>query len=1160
MLRRCKILLFIVIISLSCNYELQAQSSHSNLRMKEFSIDSSIIRLDSASILPNSFFIANCNPSDFEVDYAKGVIKVLNDSLIGRKVKASYRTVDDLFAPKKNKSLDLISSPIKTPEQPDWYEIPATSALDLSYGTGLQSSGLISRGIMVGNNQDLSMQSSLNLQLSGMLSDDIEIMANITDKNIPIQPEGNTRLVQDFNKIFIQLNYKNQFGAKAGDIEVQRDDYFLKLNKRFLGMELFAHNEWNTTDVLSNKLGGGIAKGKFARNTIAPIDGVQGPYKLYGTNGETNLIILAGSERVFIDGQLLTRGQEFDYTIDYNTGEVTFTANRMVTKDLRIVVEFEYSDYSYSRYTLYTFNEFSHEKNSKLKLNVNFYHEQDLKNQSIQPELNDEQKLFLSALGDEINAALYASADSVEFNSNEILYNKIDSVVDGVAYSPVYVRALNGEKSCYRLKFTYLGAHRGNYILANSSANGRVFQWVAPIDDVPQGDYEPVMMLAAPKLSQMATLGARYDFLKNSGVKVEVALSNRDENTFSKKNNADNVGLATKIQFHHQNELKRRDTNRQGWNHFINLDYEFVHKNFSPIEAFREVEFKRTYNLISTNFLGHEHILSFSTGFQNDEIGKSSYDFNFYSIQNKLNAFRNELISNTKIKGWTISTQTSFLITNDSIQRTRFLKTDNLISKSFKKVSIGLIENLEYNLFRDQQNDTVRLNSYAFNEAGFFIKNGDSSVLQYNLSYKNRIDHDATPTGLALYSLAHEAQASLEINKNKNHRFRATATYRNLSLRDSVAGTTFSSENNFLGALQYTGKFFKNAIVFTCFYEVGSGQEPKRTFSFLRVADGQGTHVWKDYNGNGIEELDEFEVAVFKDEANYVKIWLQGTEYISTYNNQFTTTLQLRPGVVWSKKMGFRRFVSFFEDAVSFRTTQKSISQNWLKALNPFDGRIDDSLLVCQSLNLKNDLNFNTPNSYFGFDFIVQKTQNKSLLYYGSESNTLDLQEVVLRSNPLNVLKLKSYYSHSLKGCYSEYLASRNYQIESNAWGQTVLYNLRKSVTFDLSYLFQVKKNRLGEEKCIKNSFELSVSYRLPKTGLLNVKLQYINLNINKIANGTLSYEMLEGLQGGHNGLWTVTYETNIGDYLRLNLLYEGRVSETGKVIHTGNVQLKAYF
>ncbi len=498
------------------------------------------------------------------------------------------------------------------------------------------------------------------------------------------------------------------------------------------------------------------------------------------------------------------------------------------------------------------------------------------------------------------------------------------------------------------------------------------------------------------------------------------------------------------------------------------------------------------------------------------------------------------------------------MITSDSIQKSHFVTSKNHFSKTFRKVELGMTDLLEYNTFHLKKRDSLRADSYAFNQAKVFIKNNDSLPYLYNISMMNRLDYITLGDALSLNSIENEIQLSFELAKLKNNRIRGDVTYRNSQIKDSTK--KFSNENFFIGGVEYSGRFFKNAIVLTTYYEAGSGMEQKRTFSYLKVGEGQGVYTWRDYNNNGIEELEEFEIATFQDEANYLKIWLNTQEYILTYNNKFTQTIQLRPANVWRDKKGFLKFLSRFANSTTFNAYQKNTIQNSIAALNPFRFNLEDSVLIKSTMNFVNTLSFNQSSNIWGIDFVTQETQNKDLVYYGVESNQLSLQEFLIRGTLWKYLTIKSVYSHSRKATKSEYLSSRNYRIENHTFQESINFNHKNELFFVLSYIYKNKRNTIGIEKSQQHQVSLQCNYRSAKWGNLAATIQYILMQYNGEEYNTISYEILEGLKNGNNALWSLGYQTDITNYLQIELSYNGRFSTGNKVIHTGNLQLRAHF
>jgi hypothetical protein len=1131
----------------------------SNYRVGRLTIDTMILKLDTLSILPETFSLQGLPPEAYRFDPITATLAIADSAAIGKTVTYSYRvfTLDfskkiarkspAIIMPKHDGHLSLLT-PIAAPQ----------NHFSLN-NSDLETTGSISRGVSIGNNQDFVLNSSLNLQITGKLSEEWNVSANITDKEVPIQPEGNSRSINDFNRIFIQLKYKNNLLVNAGDIDITRPySQFLVVNRRVLGMEVIADNRVGAHQQLYNRAGGGMAKGKYVKKSIAAMEGVQGPYKLTGEQNELAIVIIAGSERVYMDGVLLLRGEENDYVIDYNSGELIFTNKRLISAEKRLVVEYEYNNLNYAHFTLYSFNEFNHEKRQKLKLNVNFFHEQDIKSQSLQPELDEAQKLFLSQLGNAVTEADYPNVKPEPYNGNEILYRRRDTVVAGEAYS-VYCYASAPSDTLYRLGFTYKGAQLGNYVMVSSSANGRVFQWTAPRNGVPQGDYEPVMLLNTPKMLEMGTVAAEYNFLKNSGIKGEFAFSNYDENLFSKRDNGDNLGMAFKVELFHHNRLHKKGKRDSSWLFKTGLSYEYEHENFCPVESYRSVEFGRDYNLSSDYSRKRAaQMLRFNAGFVHPETGSTEYNLNWYNRVGDVQALRNELVSHTRIKGFGIHTQTSFLLSQDSVQGSRYVQSYNTISKTFRKLETGVKDNLEYNAFREAATQRLRAGSYAFNEALIYLCNSDSMPYLYHFSFKNRIDNSLFNHVLSVNNVIYEAQASFEVARLKHHKIKGTAIFRNNNVRDSAR--RFKAENNFVGRLEYAGNFLKNSIMVSAHYEAGSGLEQKKSYAYLKVAAGQGNFTWNDYNGNGIEELNEFEPAQFQDEANYIKVWLANNEYVNTYNNQLTLSLQLRPGNVWYNARGFRKFMSCFSNSTLLRTDQKNSLKNSANAFNPFHFNLDDTALVSSNAHVSNTFSFNSPSSYIGADYTFQQNRTKSLLFYGIESNDMVLHQFTVRGRPHKSLSLTTDLQCADKRLSSGYFSNRNYLLRSYSIDNAVQWQHENKIQAAVGYIFKDKRNRAGEEWGQQHSFTLDFSYRMAQKGAVQVQAAYINIRYRGEANSTLGYEMLEGLKAGHNITWGASFQTNITEYLRLDLSYEGRVSEGHRVIHTGNMSVRAHF
>ncbi len=1131
--------------------------SQNNFRTKTISLINDTVSADTVSLIPGTIKFIETNGIDSNlilIDCYKSLI-IVPAQFVGKEIKISYRYYPLKLA-RSYSHKDIFAFEADRKRNIDIFKYKGSQKGEDIFDTeGLNKTGSVSRGINFGNNQNLSVNSSLNLQLSGKIKDNINILASISDNNIPIQPDGNTAQLQDFDQVYIKV-FTEKTSVIAGDFWMKKPfGYFLNYNKRVQGISGATTFDKNKKWKYTADAGGALSKGKFSRNVIQGIEGNQGPYKLKGAENEPFIIVLAGTESVYIDGQLLKRGLDNDYTVDYNTSEITFTPKRQITKDRRIIVEFQYSDKNYAR-SIITSTHYFESQNSKAWLNI--YSEQDGKNQPLLQTLSDNDKRIMGTVGDSILQAYNYSIDSVAYNSSQILYKKTDSL----GYDSVFVFSVNPDSAYYKLQFTLVGSGLGNYVVAGFTALGRTYKWVAPDTIsgviVKKGNYEPIILLVTPKKRQMITAGYEYKPNELSRVSIEGAFSNYDKNTFSKINKSDDDGYGLKI----SGDKGMKIGNEKNQLELIgSFNVEGATQTFNRIERFRPVEFERNWN-VKQNMLNNDQFLGDAgITLRKKETGYITVTGNTFQLKNTYEGYMSKLIGAYKKNGWNLNGTGSYLQTSQS-SNTSFLRHKIQASKSIKRFVLGFNDDYELNkFFLPGKKDSTNTGSYKFYDWETYIGTTDTLGNRFTVNFRQRTDWINDTGKIAKAAIGRQYGATAMFMNNPKNQLRLRASYRTLTITDSAL-TSQKGDNTIVGRVEHDARILKSFFTTSTFYEVSSGLELKREFIYIEVPAGQGTYFWNDYNGNGIKELNEFEIALFPDQATYIRSFTPTNTYVRTFNNQYSQSFSLNPSYLIKNKKGFKKFLSKLSDQAFYRTEHKTSNDIAQLAFNPFRKNIADTSLQSMSTSMRNIFFYDRSSSVFAADYTFQQNSYKSLLSNGFETKDNKLHEIKSRITVKRNFTLTGIYRNGKKISQSNFLSGRTFTISYYELKPELSWqpgtNLRWSVNF--SYLYKQNAQEFGAQRSINNNYGTEIRFSTSGKGSFTANFNYLLIAFNGEQNSAIAFEMLDGLKKGKNYTWGAGWQQPLSKNLQMSLNYTGRKSENNKLIHTGGVQVRAFF
>ncbi|WP_115869094.1 hypothetical protein [Marinoscillum furvescens] len=1016
----------------------------------------------------------------------------------------------------------------------------------------LNTFGAITRGVTFGNRQNVFVNSALNLQMDGQLSEDLRVSAVITDQNIPYQPEGNTQQLRDFDNVFIKL-YNDKFQIQAGDIVLTNpaeESYFLKYYKNVQGLSLgyksSLSNGWKST----SKVTGALAKGQFVSTTITPIEGVQGPYKLRGANNEQFVIILANSERIYVDGKLMERGFDRDYVIDYNLGEVTFSTNVLITRFSRIRVDYEYANQYYARSNVTALQSFSNDRTTAY---VTYYREKDNPASTLGFELSDQDRDQLQAAGDGQGSAVISGVDSTGFIENAVLYRVVDTTLTSDESIQVYEFSTDEDQALYRVTFSNVGEGNGAYAFRRTTANGKVYEYVGEN----QGAYEPVQLVPTPNQRQMLVAGLNTKLGSYEHIGQEVAWSYRDQNLYSARDDEDNSGWAYRASLA---SAGRSVGFMQGYQLYAQLDFEFLNHHFTAIDRFRPVDYDRDwgYDVFQDSLTSRRDLLGrLAVKVQKKGGSHISYEAERRTRSEVIDGYGHKWSAHQTFGPLEFRSENYWMKNEPGIgvEKKWFRLSEQLQTKTWL-VNPGYRFLLEQNTtaIADSIRQTV-MHYYAHN--GYLVS-GDSSKVTFRADYTYRVDQLPQEGVMEHYTAAHNYSAQVAANAIPGQRLSGRITFRDVT---ELRGTD-TRDQNLLGQIEWNGTLANKLISNSFMYATSNVRELQREYVFLQVATGEGTHTWRDENADGVQDLNEFYEAINADEKNYIKLFTPTDTYVSAFRSSYVHAVDVRAPAKWRSQSGVVGVMGRLSLRTNLKYDFKSTDSQLKTRLNPFGLDVQDTTVLSARNLIRNTLFFNRNAPGFAWDFSHSIQRQKNLLSGGFELIDREDLKLATRVSFGAALSLRAKGGIGQTVNQSDFLQSRNFQLQRYLWEGEVVWQPATSFRAIAGVGRRHKANQDAEEEAYSSIYDYKgeITWVQPGSGNLNVSFNWLAIAFEGVQNSYLGYELLEALQPGSNQRWQVNWQQTLRKGLQLTLQYHGRNSPSAVPVHTGSVQVTAYF
>ena len=1132
--------------------------------------------------LPHKFIIQNsesvvCDSVslargiDYTIDYTQGTVKFIKGGRFFRSrkdsvyvVRISYRNFPFDIPTEYTRHVVIAKYDTSIKRNVTLIEQVAPISPADFFGSNIQKSGSIVRGFTIGSNQDMTLNSGFRMQLAGKLTNDVDVTAALTDESTPIQPEGNTRTLQEFDKVFVNIK-SSHIAATLGDFELsQKGTEFGRISRKLQGAMGTA--DYGESSVM---LSGAVSRGKFRIQEVTPIDGSQGPYQLLADDGSPNIVVIAGTEKVYLDGIQMVRGETNDYVIDYSNAQVTFTPKHLITNLSRVFVDFEYSNGQFQR-TFAGGAAQTRLADNKVEIGVSYYQEGDDPNSAFGVTLSDSDKTLLNAAG---SNRLAASRSGVTYVGRDSITGvgkgqyRLDSVM--VNGKPYYIYRFvqptdtaNLANAVYSVAFSEVGSGKGDY----QSIGFGQYNFVG----IGQGDYAPIVVLPMPQFQQLADINTSYKFNGDGAVSLEYAASSFDANRLSSLPGVTSNGYGMKFGFDYSPKhlmIGSADVGALTLNGMTR----FVNRNFNPMDRTNGVEFNREWGIdtlqMADELINQAHI-DFSPSMRKTrlifggDIGRITRGSDFSS--GRYSSF----VTLGGDSSWipSVDYRATLVDSKDAAFSNfgKWFRQNGSVQLRFGKFTPGFRFQSEDRRLATTGTDSLWANSYRYLEYGPSLSiarlyNVDVTAEVYVRDQSGIIGGEMLPSSSSLTD-----QLSLRFNEWNDFNSNLTLTYRKKTYTDSFRNLGNADNEAFLSKWEANYAPLDRGLETNVFYQVTTQRAARLEQIFWKVATGQGQYIWVDGNKNGQVDI--------TNPADFQQVNFNGDYILLT---RPTTTLYPVIDLKTNLRVGLRPEKFLKNNGTLTNTVLRALSSEtlWQIAENNQTSNVSDIYLLHLSKFLNDSLtisgsqlfqqNFYVLQNNRDFSLRLRFLQSKSLNQYSiaTERGYRREQSARLRTKLTDIFYEQLDFSLNDENVDTKY-SYRAHEISSTSAASELSYkpnmNVESSLKIQLSKAVDALRSGLTASM---NTEVLKVAYSILTKGRLRFQLERDEVTIeNRLPNVYLPFELTQGFLPGQTYIWEIGFDYRINSFIQANADYTGRSQAGGTPIHTMTAEVRAFF